>query len=95
MTTDYVVGNNEDMSDELLRQWGRNIRLFRQAHDKLKDIPETDGMRAMAEYLEVSAATVSRWETGRMSPRDNHKVDIAEYLGVDVRALFPLVRVSA
>lgn len=49
-------------------------------------------MQAMADALEVSKATVSRWETGKAIPTDFHKVDIAEYLDVDVRTLFPLVR---
>lgn len=80
------------MGDELLREWGRNMRLFRLTKDRRDGRPDGQGMRAMAEYLEVSAATVSRWETGRMSPSDDHKVEIAEYLEVDVRAIFPLVR---
>lgn len=83
------------VSDELLRQWGINVRTFRQVHDRREAIAEGDGMRSMAEYLEVSAATVSRWETGKMAPTDDHKVEIADYLGVDVRSLFPLVRVAS
>lgn len=83
------------MSDELLRQWGRNIRLFRLARDAQENVPTGTGMRLMAEHLEVSAATVSRWETGRMAPRDDHKVEIADYLEVDVRSLFPLVRAAS
>ena len=83
------------MSDELLRLWGMNVRNFRLAHDVREGIKSSAGIRTMAEYLEVSAATVSRWETGRMSPRDGHKVEIAEYLGVDVRSIFPLVRMAS
>jgi transcriptional regulator with XRE-family HTH domain len=83
------------MSDELLRLWGTNIRSFRRARDAHAGIPAGGGMKAMADHLDVSVATVSRWETGRMSPRDEHKVDIAEYLEVDVRAIFPLVRMAS
>ena len=80
------------MSGELARQWGINVRAFRRAHDSREGITPTDGMRVMAESLGVSVATVSRWETGKMTPRDELKVEIAEYLDVDVRSLFPLVR---
>ena len=83
------------MSSELTRQWGRNIRTFRKVHDASSGIAPTDGMRLMAEELGVSTATVSRWETGAMAPRDSLKVEIAEYLEVDVRAVFPLVRMAS
>lgn len=80
------------VSDELLRLWGNNIRTFRRHHDVREGIPERRGMQAMADDLGVSKATVSKWETGKARPTDTHKVAIAEYLEVDVRALFPLVR---
>ena len=81
------------MGGALARMWGQNIRLFRVAKDKRDGTPEAEGLRAMAEYLGVAPATVSRWETGKITPRDEMKVEIAEYLEVDPRALFPLVRV--
>lgn len=74
------------MSDELLRLWGRNIANFR----KVQGLSVTD----FAEALQVSQATVSRWESGKMAPRDYRKVDIATLLNVDVQALFPLVRAA-
>jgi len=92
LTPDYVMCNHVAMSGELARQWGINVRAFRRAHDSRTGVSPTDGMRTMAEALGVSVATVSRWETGKMTPRDELKVEIAEYLDVDVRALFPLVR---
>lgn len=80
------------MSEELHKRWGKNIRLQRQVKDKRDGRPEGEGMRAMAEALEVAPATVSRWETGKLIPRDGKKIDIAEYLGVPPELLFPLVR---
>lgn len=82
------------MTDELLRQWGSNIRIFRRVRDLREGLSDEVGKKAMAAALEVSLATISRWENGRMAPRDDRKVEIAEYLDVDVRALFPLVRAS-
>ncbi len=78
----------------MLRLWAQNIRLHRLAKDRRDTRPETQGMRSMAEALEVSVATVSRWETGKAVPTDTHKVEIAEYLEADVRLLFPLIRTA-
>ena len=74
------------MSDELLRTWGANIRSLRQQR----------GMSVLefSKELDVSVATISRWEAGKMAPRDNHKLDIAYALNADVRMIFPLVRVA-
>lgn len=83
------------MSGDLLRQWGENIRTFRRVKDRRDGIPPEKGMQRMAEHLEVTVATVSRWETGKAAPTDDHKVEIAEYLEVDVRSLFPLVRAAS
>ena len=72
------------MSNELLRLWGANIRTIRSARGL--------SMEDFARQVGVSTATVSRWETGRMAPRDENKVEIAAILDADVRMLFPLVR---
>ena len=72
------------MSDELLRLWGSNIRSIR--------VGRGLSMSAFAKDMGVSVATVSRWEAGKMAPRDENKVEIATVLDADVRTLFPLVR---
>ena len=74
------------MSDELLRVWGNNVTQFR----KMRGLSVND----FAMALGVSQATVSRWESGKMAPRDARKVDIATVLNVDVQSIFPLVRVG-
>lgn len=72
------------MSGELLRVWGNNIRTIRE----MKQM----SMEGFAEEVGVSVATISRWEAGKMAPKDDNKVEVAAVLGVDVRTLFPLVR---
>lgn len=72
------------MSDELLRVWGNNIRTIRGMKQMSMDV--------FASEVGVSVATVSRWEAGKMAPKDDNKVEIAAVLEVDVRTLFPLVR---
>lgn len=72
------------MSNELLEIWGGNIKTIR----VLKGLTVTQ----FAEAMGVSVATVSRWEAGKMAPKDDNKVEIATVLDVDVRTLFPLVR---
>ena len=74
------------MTDDLMRQWGSNIALAR----KLRGL----SVKTFAEEMGVSVATVSRWEAGKMAPRDDNKVEIATVLATDVRMLFPLVRAS-
>ncbi|HVX20939.1 MAG TPA: helix-turn-helix transcriptional regulator, partial [Acidimicrobiales bacterium] len=69
--------------------------MFRRARDSREGVAPSAGMGLMADALEVSKATVSRWETGKSAPTDAHKVDIAEYVGVDVRAVFPLIRAAS
>ncbi len=80
------------VSDELLRTWGNNVRMFRLAKAARDGIDRSRSMQQMADDLEVSKATLSRWETGKCCPTDSHKIAIATYLDVDVRSLFPLVR---
>lgn len=83
----------EDVSEELHKRWGENIRLQRKIKDK-RDELNGSGIDAMAEALGVTPETVSRWETGKLVPRDDRKIAIARYLEVDPRMLFPLVEVS-
>lgn len=72
---------------ELCRTWGRNIYLRR----KQKQLSQ----RQLGDKVGVKDATVSRWESGLLVPRDDHKISIAEALEMDVRMLFPLVRTHA
>lgn len=72
---------------ELLRAWGLNIRSARQGRSWSLD--------KLADEVGVTAPTVSRWETGLVCPRDDHKQKVAEALEIDVRLLFPLVRRTA
>jgi transcriptional regulator with XRE-family HTH domain len=75
------------MTDELLRAWGINVKSLRQARGL--------SQKQLAEKVRVSVPTVCRWEKGNASPRDSHKVRVADALGADVRTLFPLLRHSA
>jgi transcriptional regulator with XRE-family HTH domain len=70
------------MVSTLHRTWGRNMRATRVARELTMD--------DLAAKLGVTVATVSRWETGAMAPRDEKKVRIATVLDIDVRTLFPL-----
>lgn len=75
------------MSDEVKRQWGKNIQAGRSAL----------GMRQedLAGILRIRQSTVSRWERGLIAPRDGMKARIAQVLHQDVRQLFPLTRAAA
>jgi len=73
--------------NELLRLWGSNIRTGRVA---LK-MTQYD----LAEAVGVRTASVCRWECGKSTPTDMHKLAIATALHQEVRQLFPLVRVAA
>lgn len=80
------------MTEDLHKMWGRNIRLLRQAKDK-REGRTSSGIEAMAAAVEVTPETVSRWETGKLVPRDAKKIEIAEYLEIDPHIIFPLVRI--
>lgn len=71
--------------EELLRQWGLNIKAGREAL-KMKQYE-------LAEAIGVRPASVCRWESG-YPITDAHKVAVATVLHQDVRQLFPLNRVS-
>ena len=75
------------MNDEVRAQWGTNIRILRKARGMT--------LRQLADKVDVTEATVSRWECGKAGIRDDHKVRVAEALHADVRILFPLVRGAA
>ena len=74
--------------DETLRQWGENIRLYR----------ETLGLTQfeLGEKLEppVGQSTVARWERGSFEPRRHYKAQLATVLCTDVRILFAMTRAS-
>lgn len=72
--------------EEVLREWGRNIKAGREALG-LKQYE-------LARLLDVSQASLCRWETGQNCPTDAHKLRIATALHQDVRQLFPLMRAS-
>lgn len=73
--------------DEVLRLWGKNIEHFRIA----RDMSQFD----LAQKLEVTQATVSRWESGLLEPRRSMKIKLARELGADVTILFPLTAGAA
>lgn len=74
--------------DETLRQWGENIRIYR----------ETLGLSQaeLADSLDppVNQSTVVRWEKGLMEPRRWYKAQLAARLHTDVRILFSMARAS-
>jgi transcriptional regulator with XRE-family HTH domain len=67
--------------------WGGNIRRWRKA----KGIARSQ----MAEDLDVTLATISRWEAGIVMPRDEQKLRIAKYLEMPAVAIFPLTEVPS
>lgn len=70
--------------DEWRKLWALNI----QVHRKRKGLSQ----RQLAAALDLTQASINRWETGRSVPTDAHKIAIAQVLDVDVRVLFPLAR---
>ena len=83
------------MDPQLRKKWGKTIRLMREVKDKRDGTAPEKGLGLMAEALEVSPQTVSRWETGVLTPRDGKKIEIARYLEVSPEVLFPLVEVTS
>lgn len=75
------------MPESLYRVWGGNIARYR----KFKGVSRAQ----MAEDLEITLATISRWEAGLVMPRDGLKLRIAEYLDVPAIAIFPLTGVAS
>lgn len=70
----------------LRKEWGNNIRQGR----KLLGLTQHE----LAAKLGVYQSALSRWEDGSVRPTDEHKVAIANALGQEVWALFPLHRGS-
>jgi len=70
--------------EELKREWGRNVALWR----KVKDLSQA----GLAEACGVTQQTISSIERGEYAPRDDLKVRLATVLNRDVRDLFPLTR---
>lgn len=83
------------MNDALHQHWAVNMRSQRKIRDKGDPDLRGSGIEAMAQALDVSPETVSRWETGKVIPRDGMKIEIARYLGIDPRTLFPLMEVPS
>lgn len=72
---------------ELRRIWGQSIKSARLAQGLTQ--------RQLADRLDVRHASINRWEQGVSGITDDHKVVVAEFFGMDVHTLFPLVRTSA
>ena len=55
----------------------------------LKELRKENGMtqEQLAEYLNVSGRTVSRWETGVNMPDLDILIELADYYGTDIREL--------
>ena len=75
------------VSNNLYRLWGSTMKRHREILGKSR--------AEMAEALETTEATLSRWEAGVVMPSDARKIEIAEYLGVPAVSLFPLVKVPS
>lgn len=73
--------------EELLRLWSANIKRGRKALGLSQE--------SLAELLDVRQGTVARWEAGKRTPSDRHKLAISQALRQDVRQLFPLTRGAA
>lgn len=73
--------------EEVLRQWGRNIKAGR----KVLGMTQHE----LADAVGVRPASVCRWEAGSVAITDAHKVKVATVLHQDVSQLFPLMRVAA
>ncbi len=83
------------MNEALGRHWAANMRSQRIRRDNLDPELKGSGIDAMARALSVTPETVSRWETGKLVPRDDRKIEIARYLGIDPRILFPLMEIPS
>lgn len=85
--------------DEILRQWGENIRTQRALLTPSGGLRMSGADREMTQAdlgsllsPPVGQSTVARWEHGLMEPRRSYKSQLAELLHLDVRMLFPLTR---
>lgn len=71
----------------MYRLWGNNMKIYREAKGVSRE--------TMAEDINSTEATLSRWENGIVMPSDDRKIEIADYLGVPAVTLFPLVRMPS
>lgn len=88
------------MPDETLRQWGENIRIFREQHDahgdpippRLRGKTPSLTQAQLGQFLDpaVDQSTVARWERGMFEPRRRYKAQLAAVLHTDVRVLFAM-----
>lgn len=89
-------------SDEVLRQWGQNIRNSRAQLKPNGDLRKSGADAEMTQAQlgalldpPVRQSTVARWERGLMEPRRTYKAQLARVLYLDVSTLFPLTRSAA
>lgn len=71
------------------RLWAVNIKANRTA--KHRDWTQDE----LASRVGVTRQAISQWETGVSVPKDDFKLALAEAFEIDVRTLFPLVRVGS
>lgn len=79
------------MADVLHEMWAERMKRYRIRKDQREERVGS-GLDAMAEAIGVRSATISRWESGKLVPRDAMKLAIAEYLEEQPDLLFPLIR---
>lgn len=75
------------MSNNLYRLWGSTMRRQREYLGLTR--------AEVAERLDTTEATLSRWEAGIVMPNDERKIEIADLYGVPPVTLFPLVKVPS
>lgn len=70
------------MADRDLRQqWGERLA----EHRNQRGLSQAD----LAERIGTSQQAVSRWESGRHSPPDSARIELARLFGTTVARLFP------
>lgn len=83
--------------DPVLREWGANIRIQREAHAPDGSLLASDEQPCMTQadlgqLLDppVAQSTVARWERGQMEPRRHYKAQLARILHAAAQMLFPV-----
>jgi transcriptional regulator with XRE-family HTH domain len=77
-----TIGREPDAALRIRQSQGRKIRRLR----KLRDKTATE----LAAEVGVSAGAISQWETGRVTPRQQHQLAIAKALDVEWSTIFDL-----
>jgi transcriptional regulator with XRE-family HTH domain len=77
-----TIGREPDTALRIRQSQGRKIRRLR----KLRDKTATE----LAAEVGVSAGAISQWETGRVTPRQQHQLAIAKALDVEWSTIFDL-----